>query len=354
MKKVVKPSSFDLDKKFDQSWVEDVTCPICLDIPHNAVSLRCTSYEKGCRPFVCDTDQTRSNCLERFKVAHGIPVGVKVSSAVAPLDSIHIISSNANNRPACPLCRGDVIGWFVIDEARLHLNQKKRCCEESSCSYAGNFHELQKHTQQKHPNSRPSEVDPARRVDWENLQRSSDIIDVLSTIHAHVPNGIVLGDYVIEYGDDEAGDEYEVYHRVRRNWWTSCIFCKAFRRSSGGQRRARTRERRDSGTRSSNRSSQESLTLEVPTRSVDLREIRFDEIDDEYIPRVAASRRMVGHYRSVQLLCYFLLSVVRDYMVKMVHTCRNKTIKLIKEMVLPFYFLHLAPFFLQHKTMSNL
>ena len=86
MKKVVKPSSFDLDIKFDQSWVEDVSCPICLDIPHNAVLLRCTSYEKGCRPFICDTDQTRSNCLERFKVAHGIPVNVKVSSlTVAPL-----------------------------------------------------------------------------------------------------------------------------------------------------------------------------------------------------------------------------------------------------------------------------
>uniref|UniRef100_A0A453NC12 C2H2-type domain-containing protein n=1 Tax=Aegilops tauschii subsp. strangulata TaxID=200361 RepID=A0A453NC12_AEGTS len=91
---------------------------------------------------------------------------------------------NTNNHPACPLCRGDVIGWAVIGEARQHLNQKKRCCEESCCSYVGNFHELQKHTQQKHPNSRPSEIDPARRVDWENFQQSSDIIDVLSTIHA--------------------------------------------------------------------------------------------------------------------------------------------------------------------------
>ncbi|XBH61603.1 hypothetical protein VPH35_116005 [Triticum aestivum] len=185
MKKVVKPSSFDLDIQLDKSWTEDVTCPICLDFPHNAVLLRCTSYEKGCRPFVCDTDKSRSNCLERFKSAHGQPVNVKVSAVnIAPRDSIHFISSNTNNHPACPLCRGDVIGWAVIGEARQHLNQKKRCCEESCCSYVGNFHELQKHTQQKHPNSRPSEIDPARRVDWENFQQSSDIIDVLSTIHA--------------------------------------------------------------------------------------------------------------------------------------------------------------------------
>lgn len=164
-KKVVRrPSSIDQDIKFDQSWVEDVACPICLDSPHNAVLLRCASYEKGCRPFICDTDQTRSNCLERFRGAHGLPLPVPAnarasSRTVSPLNSIHTItisSSNANNnRPACPLCRGDVMGWFVIGEARSHLNQKRRCCEESRCSYVGSFHELQRHTQQKHPDSRP-------------------------------------------------------------------------------------------------------------------------------------------------------------------------------------------------------
>lgn len=316
-KKVVRrPSSIDQDIKFDQSWVEDVACPICLDSPHNAVLLRCASYEKGCRPFICDTDQTRSNCLERFRGAHGLPLPVPVpvpvpanarasSRTVAPLNSIHTItisSSNANNnRPACPLCRGDVMGWFVIGEARSHLNQKRRCCEESRCSYVGSFHELQRHTQQKHPDSRPSAIDPARRADWENLQRSSDVVDVLSTIHAQVPNGVVLGDYVIEYGDgDEAGDDdYEVYHGVRASWWTSCIFCKAFCRSSppgGVRRRTRTRERRSSGgsgTRSSSnrsRSSQERFTL--------------DEVDDGYVvagamARVAVSGTMAARYRSV-------------------------------------------------------
>lgn len=312
-KKVVRrPSSIDQDIKFDQSWVEDVACPICLDSPHNAVLLRCASYEKGCRPFICDTDQTRSNCLERFRGAHGLPVPVPAnarasSRTVSPLNSIHTItisSSNANNnRPACPLCRGDVMGWLVIGEARSHLNQKRRCCEESRCSYVGSFHELQRHTQQKHPDSRPSAIDPARRADWENLQRSSDVVDVLSTIHAQVPNGVVLGDYVIEYGDgDEAGDDdYEVYHGVRASWWTSCIFCKAFCRSSppgGVRRRTRTGERRSSGgsgTRSSSNrssSSQERFTL--------------DEVDDGYVvagamARVAVSGTMDARYRDPTL-----------------------------------------------------
>ncbi|KAG0515878.1 hypothetical protein BDA96_10G314900 [Sorghum bicolor] len=307
VKKVVKHSSFDLDIQLDKSWMEDVTCPICLDYPHNAVLLRCTSYEKGCRPFVCDTDQTRSNCLERFKFAYELPSNAKVSSlAVPPLDSIiHIVPSNANNRPSCPLCRGDVIGWIVIGEARLHLNQKKRCCEEDCCSFVGNFNELQKHTQQKHPDSRPSEIDPARQVDWENFQQSSDIVDVLSTIHAQVPNGIVLGDYVIEYGDDDTGEDYEVFRSVRTNWW-SCIFCKAFSRSSRSRRRARARERRGSGRRNGNQANLENFNLEVPTQSVELREIRFDEIDDEYIvtgaiPSIAAPGRMASfHYRDTR------------------------------------------------------
>uniref|UniRef100_A0A453SRS9 Uncharacterized protein n=1 Tax=Aegilops tauschii subsp. strangulata TaxID=200361 RepID=A0A453SRS9_AEGTS len=239
VKKVVRPSSFDLDIHLDKSWKEDVTCPICLDYPHNAVLLRCTSYEKGCRPFVCDTDQTRSNCLERFKGAYELPANVKVSSiAVAPLDSIHIVSSHANNRPSCPLCRGDVIGWIVISEARLHLNQKKRCCEEDCCSFTGNFNELQKHTQQKHPDSRPSEIDPAR------------------------------------------------YPRSRR--------------------RGRGRDNRGSGRRNSNQAHLENFNLEVPTQAVDLRELRFDEIDDEYIvtgavPSMATPGRMASfHYRDTR------------------------------------------------------
>uniref|UniRef100_A0ACD5Z7B7 Uncharacterized protein n=1 Tax=Avena sativa TaxID=4498 RepID=A0ACD5Z7B7_AVESA len=306
MKKVVRPSSFDLDLHLDKSWKEDVTCPICLDYPHNAVLLRCTSYEKGCRPFVCDTDQTRSNCLERFKGAYELPANVKVSSiAVAPLDSIHTVSSQVNNRPSCPLCRGDVIGWIVIGEARLHLNQKKRCCEEDCCTFTGNFNELQKHTQLKHPDSRPSEIDPARQVDWDNFQQSSDIVDVLSTIHAQVPNGIVLGDYVIEYGDDEAGEDYEVLRRVRRKWW-SFICCKAFCRYPRRRRRGRSRESRGSGRRNSNQAHLENFNLEVPTQAVDLRELRFDEIDDEYIvtgalPSMSTPGRMASfHYRDTR------------------------------------------------------
>lgn len=296
---MIKPASLDLNLNLniEKTCYEDATCPICLDHPHNTVLLRCTSYEKGCRPFICDTDQTRSNCLERFKSAYGVPP----ASAKVQLDTIHIIPPNQNDKPTCPLCRGDVIGWIVIEEARSHLNSKKRCCEESNCVFSGNYMELQKHTQTKHPNARPSEIDPARRLDWENFQQSSDIIDVLSTIHSQVPNGVVLGDYVIEYGDDETGDEYEVFHRVRGRWW-SCILCKAFcraRRRGGGRRR--------NGS-TSHRSNPESSNIEVNSaRSVvDIREYRFDDVEDEFVRSGTVPRRFNSIYRFLNFRKFLL------------------------------------------------
>ena len=60
------------DIQLDISW-DDAVCPICLDFPHNSVLLRCSFYDKGCRAFVCDTNQLHSNCLDRFKNSCGMP-----------------------------------------------------------------------------------------------------------------------------------------------------------------------------------------------------------------------------------------------------------------------------------------
>lgn len=249
------------DNHLNIDW-ETVTCPICLDFPHNAVLLQCSSYDKGCRPFMCDTDHTLSNCLERFKRAHDLPTVTEVSSTL-----------NSESCPACPLCRGEVTGWFVIDKARDHLDVKKRCCEENRCSYVGNFLELRLHAHQEHPDSRPSEIDPARKFNWEILQQSSEIIDVLSTIHSEVPHGVVWGDYVIEYGE-ESGDEYEDFRGggEEGNWWTSCILYQVFDNFRASRNRRRTR---GSETRRGS-SGYEAYLDEVA-------EYQFDESDDEFM-----------------------------------------------------------------------
>ncbi|KAJ6799521.1 uncharacterized protein M6B38_208500 [Iris pallida] len=265
------------------NW-EDVICPICLDFPHNGVLLKCSSYDKGCRPFMCDTDHTHSNCLDRFKTAYGVHATITMPASAANGTYGGItqgILLSPNNRPTCPLCRGVVSGWTVIDEARTHLNSKKRCCEERQCSFSGNYAELQVHTKQSHPNARPSEIDPARKLDWEHFQQSSEIIDVLSTIQSEVPHGVVLGDYVIEYGGD-SGDESEDFHGDGGNWWTSCILYQVFDnfRASRNRRRSRARD----SSRDQHISGYDASNIdEGSTSSLEFGEYQFDDPDDEFI-----------------------------------------------------------------------
>lgn len=233
----------------DSDW-ESVSCPICLEFPHNGVLLQCSSYEKGCRPFVCDTDHLHSNCLDRFKSAHGM-LCESSSSRTSNATSLSNESTDtkdleATDKPVCPLCRGEVTGWAIVEVARVHLDEKKRRCEEEQCAFTGTYYELREHAQLKHPHACPSKIDPARQLDWENFQQSSEIIDVLSTIHSEVPRGVVLGDYVIEYGDGDSGDDFEDLPGDEGNWWTSCILYQVFDnfRTSRRRRRSRANESR--------------------------------------------------------------------------------------------------------------
>lgn len=302
-KRVISSLPLWKDIQLNTNW-EDVTCPICLDFPHNGVLLQCSSYHKGCLPFMCDTDNTHSNCLNRFKSAYRMSTVSKdpSSSNWSSGEAFQAIPSSPGNCPTCPLCRGDVTGWTVIDEARKYLDMKKRFCEEKNCSYVGNFLELKEHAQLKHPHSRPSEIDPARQLDWDNFQQSSEIVDVLSTIHAEVPHGVVLGDYVIEYSSEDTGaDEYEDFHRRRKGgWWSSCILYKVFGSFRASRNRQRSRE--NSARRGRRRSSSDGSSLDEgsPT-SVDVSEYRFDETDDDFIgmggsASGATSRGMVNRH----------------------------------------------------------
>lgn len=240
--------------QLDTNW-DDVTCPICLDFPHNGVLLKCSSSHKGCQPFMCDTDHTHSNCLNRFKNAYKIAPKDPSTSNWSSGQVFDVTPSSPDSCPSCPLCRGHVTGWVVNLEARMYLDMKERYCAEKNCSFIGNYFELKEHTQSKHPHSRPSEIDPARQLDWENFQQSTAIVDVLSTIHAEVPHGVVLGDYVIEYGSDDNGaDEYEEFNRREGKWWSSCIFSKVFSsfrnsRNRGNRSRSNSSSSNSNGTR---------------------------------------------------------------------------------------------------------
>ncbi|CAM8901396.1 hypothetical protein QQ045_009684 [Rhodiola kirilowii] len=178
-------------KALANDW-EDATCSVCMECPHNAVLLLCSSHDKGCRPYMCGTSLRFSNCLDQYKKAY---------TKVASMDDEP--SENEMTALACPLCRGQVKGWVVVEPARKHLNSKKRSCMQDGCSFTGTYKELRRHVRSEHPSACPREVDPAIEQKWRRLEREREHDDVISTIRSSMPGAVVFGDYVIE------GNEYD-------------------------------------------------------------------------------------------------------------------------------------------------
>ncbi|KAL9229103.1 hypothetical protein vseg_004612 [Gypsophila vaccaria] len=197
-----------LEKK---DW-EDATCSVCMEAPHNAVLLLCSSYNKGCRPYMCATNCRFSNCLDQYKKAYT----KATSGANEKMEICELL---------CPLCRGQVKGWTLVEPARKHLNKKKRTCMQDKCSFVGNYKELKKHVKADHPWARPREVDPSLEEKWRSLENERERNDVISTLP---PGTIVFGDYVIDPNsnsflnfnmdmDDLSEDDLELFeaNRVR-------------------------------------------------------------------------------------------------------------------------------------------
>lgn len=147
---------------------DEARCPVCMDHPHNAVLLQCTSSQNGCRAFMCDTSYRHSNCLDQFR---------RLNNA-----NNTNTSSEESTKLSCPLCRGSVTGTTVVESARNYMNLKTRNCSSDSCEFTGTYGELRKHAREVHPNTRPSEADPERMRDWRRMERERDIGDLFSVL----------------------------------------------------------------------------------------------------------------------------------------------------------------------------
>ncbi|KAK9268935.1 hypothetical protein L1049_000701 [Liquidambar formosana] len=195
-----------------KEW-EEARCPVCMEHPHNAVLLMCSSNEKGCRPYMCDTSYRHSNCLDQFQKSSSDTLATmplqeetlrsttesshSLASEATVTDlheerseegsfTMHTISCENQEKPklVCPLCRGQIKGWIVEEPARRFMNAKSRSCACETCDFSGTYSDLRKHARLEHPLVRPSEADPERQRNWRRLERQRDLGDLLSTLQS--------------------------------------------------------------------------------------------------------------------------------------------------------------------------
>lgn len=200
-------------KAVEKDW-KDATCSVCMEYPHNAVLLLCSSHDKGCRPYMCGTSCRYSNCLDQYKKAYtkAQPLSDSVENLERDAASSWSVQKYQVEQLACPLCRGQVKGWTVVEPARAFLNAKKRTCMQEKCSFVGTYKELRRHVRSEHPSARPREVDPVDEQKWRRLERERERDDVISTITSSMPGAMVFGDYVIEgspYVDTDEEDGFD-------------------------------------------------------------------------------------------------------------------------------------------------
>ncbi|CAN8304184.1 unnamed protein product [Cochlearia groenlandica] len=208
-KRVIGKSVFanNCSKVMEKKDWEGAICSVCMEYPHNAVLLLCSSHDKGCRPYMCGTSFRYSNCLDQYKKASA-KLAASRSHQQQPITSKCEL---ANLK--CPLCRGQVKGWTIVQRARDDMNLKRRSCMQENCSFAGTFKDLRKHMKTDHPCATPREVDPDGERRWRRLEVEQDRDDVMSTIRSTMPGATVFGDYVIErgaYGSDSDDEDDDV------------------------------------------------------------------------------------------------------------------------------------------------
>ncbi|OMO57691.1 hypothetical protein COLO4_35186 [Corchorus olitorius] len=198
-----------------KEW-EEARCPVCMEHPHNAILLICSSHEKGCRPYMCDTSYRHSNCFDQFRksfadtsaspqepqqegaqleTTNTSPVATATSDSTftdlqeergeePTTPSITLSDDQDLSKLVCPLCRGEIKDWVVVEPARRFMNAKSRSCSSETCNFTGAYKDLRKHARLEHPSVRPSEADPERQRNWRRLERQRDLGDLLSTLQS--------------------------------------------------------------------------------------------------------------------------------------------------------------------------
>ncbi|CAL1403521.1 unnamed protein product [Linum trigynum] len=165
----------------EEQWGE-IKCPICMEHPHNAVLLRCSSRNNGCRPFICNTSYRHSNCLDQY-LGTSNPSPSNNNNNNNNLaweddgdleEDMVIADGDYRHELTCPLCRGSVSGWEVVEPVRRYLNTKPRECSTEDCGFVGSYSELRNHARSDHPLIRPAQAQPERQQAWAQMEQEEE------------------------------------------------------------------------------------------------------------------------------------------------------------------------------------
>lgn len=167
---------------------ENVRCVICMEPPHNAVLLHCSSSSNGCRPYMCDTSVRHSNCYKQYRKKNKNRLNPKALK--------------------CPLCRGEVYETMKVASARRFLNAKKRSCSKDNCVFSGTYSELKNHVKAEHRGFVQPNVDPLRRQMWEQMQRNAEYDEIM--IAAGIPHRTEVVHHQLPYNHPH----HQVIHQV--------------------------------------------------------------------------------------------------------------------------------------------
>ena len=127
---------------------------------------------------------------------------------------------------------------------------------------------------------------------------------------------------MIEYGDDDARDEFEDFPGDEGNWWTSCIlYFDNFRRSRNRRRTRVSHTRRDNRRLSYDTSNSD----EGSVVSMEYADYRIEEIDDEFVSTSGSSRGSSGYRRCIDFSFF-------------IHFCSYYTVILMSFPSHAFYF----------------
>ncbi|CAH8337063.1 unnamed protein product [Eruca vesicaria subsp. sativa] len=150
---------------------EDIRCVICLEPPHNAVLLKCSSFSNGCHTYMCDTSRRHSNCFKQYRRKN---------------------RNRFTKAISCTNCRGEVNETIKVSAARRYFNAKPRACAFDGCTFSGTYTQLEKHLKAYHPRFTKPLVDPERQRAWEEMQRADEYTEImtaagLTLAHHNIP-----------------------------------------------------------------------------------------------------------------------------------------------------------------------